>query len=276
MKYFLTLFALLLLCGCTKTVSKSDFPLYYSIVLNTDEYSSITNAPTICIYINGNPVDIFVDENSIAIPINEFLRPGTNELRITDLAKRSWDLAVEEADQKTKSATTLLETNFDAPEKGFAVSLNLTNVTWSLPLFDSVIPENLSTNSVLEFLNHVYSKLPIKDEKDESSVVNLLQNDGWAIWQTRAYGVKAEVLADEQVDAKESLESVESVTESPTSDTIKIIRGPNAIMVYCGVASPQKIYLMAYLARLQMKDGSKNLSPDLMLYRKNGGWAIWK
>ena len=51
---FIFCFALLLICSCTKIISKSDLPLYYYIVLNTDEEASITNAPNVYIFVNGN------------------------------------------------------------------------------------------------------------------------------------------------------------------------------------------------------------------------------
>jgi hypothetical protein len=230
----------------------------------------------VCVYVNGNPVGIYPREHSLAIPLNQYLRPGANEIAVTDSAKRPWNMAFGWADNKQQQAT-LVETNFVATDQPFTVTVNLANVTWSLPLYDSTISsEDISTNGILEFVKRLYAFGPATDDTNKEMALNLVQQDGLDIWQLSAYGVTEATLAQERSEAQYNIDKVASFIELPTPDTLKIIRGQNAIVVYTGINDAIASHEMAYLARARQKDGSETMTPELVLYRKNGGWAVWQ
>lgn len=248
----------------------------YSITLNADQTTlqsaSATDVQTVCIYVNGNPIGIFPNEKSIAASLNQFLRPGTNEIRVADSAKRSWELVLIRADQANPVAS-LLETNFSAASGEFAVSINLTNISWSLPIFASKISESdVSKTDVLKFLQRVFGGF---SDKDKSSVIRLLQNDGLAIWQPRAYGVTDEIVATRRTETERNMASIESVVEFPKEDALKILKGKNAILVYSGFVLKDG-HANAYLGKLRLKDGVDRVVFPLVIYRKDGAWAIWQ
>jgi hypothetical protein len=268
---WLAVFAHCHLCVCLA----SPLPVY-SITLNSDQTTpqsvSAADVQTVCIYVNGNPIGVFPNEKSIAASLNQFLRPGTNEIRVADSAKRQWELVLIRADQVNPPAS-LLETNLTAAGGEFAVSINLTNVSWSLPIFASEISDrDVSKASVLTFLQRVFASF---SDKDKSSVVGLLQNDGLAIWQPRAYGVTDEVVATRRTETERNMASIESVVESPKEDTLKILKGKNAILVYSGFVLKDG-RANACLGKLRLKDGVDRVVFPLVLYRKDGAWAIWQ
>jgi hypothetical protein len=264
-----------LVSGCSR--QQPDWP-YYTLALNGKPAGQDLHfAPDdlgVCVYVNGNPVGIYPRENSIAIPLNQYLRPGTNQIAVTDSAKRSWNMAFTRV--ATGDQAVLVDTNFVAADKPFAVTLNLKNITWSLPLFNSTISsKDISTNDILQFVQRLYAFSSAPDDTNKLTALNLLQQDGLDIWQPAAYGVTDTVLAQERSTAQYNMDKVASFIELPKPDTLKIIQGPNAIVVYTGIGA-LKIHEMAWLARVRQKDGSETMTPELVLYRKNGGWAVWQ
>ncbi len=265
-----------LVSGCSHP--QPDWP-YYILALNgAPTGQELQFAPGdlgVCVYVNGNPIGIYPRKNTLAIPLNQYLRPGTNEISVTDSAKRSWYLSVSRLAKGDQSV--LVGTNFVVTDKPFAMTVNLANVTWSLPLFDSTISsEDISTNGIVEFVKRMYAFSSPTDYTNKETALNLVQKDGLDIWQLTAYGMTKEVLAQERSTARYNMDKVASFIELPGLDTLKIIRGPNAIVVYTGINDAVALHEMAYLARVRQKDGSETMTPELVLYRKNGGWAVWQ
>lgn len=259
------------LCVCLA----SPLPVH-SITLNAAQTMpqsvSAADGQTVCVYVNENPIGVFPGEKSIAASLNQFLRPGTNELRVVDSAKRQWELVWVCADQVTPPAR-LMETNLAAAGGEFAVSVYLTNVSWSLPIFAREVSDrDVSKASVLTFLQSVFASF---SDKDKSSVVRCLQNDGLSIWQPMAYGVADEVVATRKAVTERNMASIEVVVEFPKEDTLQILKGKNAILVYSGF-DIKNGRANAYLGKLRLKDGEERIVSPLVLYRKGGAWAIWQ
>jgi hypothetical protein len=244
---------------------------YFSVVLNSEWRPSSANIETLCVYVNGNPVGIFANEKSIAISLNQFLKPAVNEIRMIDSARRPWNLTLVQAVTPNDSQT-LLETNF-ASAKEFSTELNLTNINWSLPIFNRPIAkEEVSKLAILKFLQSLF--LGLIDE-DKSAAVNLLQQDGLMLWQAKAYGLSDDVLIKEKSDTRLNLQSIVSIIESPKEDTLKVIAGKNTVLVYSGFTSKDG-RVIPFLGRLRLKNGSERVVPPLILYKKNNAWAIWQ
>ena len=265
-----------LVSGCSH--KQPDWPYYIPALNGAPTGQELSFGPGdlgVCVYVNGNPIGIYPRKNTMAIPLNQYLRPGTNEITVTDSAKRSWYLSVSRLAKEDQAV--LVGTNFVATDKPFTMTVNMANVTWSLPLFDSTISnEDISTNGILEFVKRMYAFGPATDDTNKEAALNLVQQDGLAIWQPAAYGMTAEALAQERSTARYNIDKVDSFIELPGPDTLKIIRGPNAIVVYTGINDAIASHEMAYLARARQKDGSETMTPELVLYRKNGGWAVWQ
>lgn len=251
---------------------------YYTLALNAgpaaQDRQFAPNDPGACVYVNGNPVGIFPRENTIIVSLNQYLRPGTNVITLTDSARRSWNMGVAWISKEDQAA--LVDTNFDVADKPFTVSLNLTNVAWSLPLFNNAISINdISGNNILRFVQRLYTFSSAPGDTNRADALNLLRQDGIDVWQPAAYDVSDEMLAKELITARNNMDNVASFIELPKPETLKIIRGPNAIVVYTGIAATENGE-RAYLARMRLKDGAEKIVPELVLYRKNGGWAVWQ
>jgi hypothetical protein len=264
-----------LVSGCSRP--QPGWP-YYVLALNGEPAGpDLPFAPGdlgVCVYVNGNPIGIYPRKNTIAIPLNQYLRPGTNEITVTDSAKRAWYMGISWLAKEDQGV--LVGTNFVATDKPFILALNLTNITWSLPLFNSAISaRDISTNDILQFVQRLFAFSSATDDTNKETALNLMQQDGLEVWQRAAYGMTEEVLAQERSSARYHMDKVASFIELPRPDTLKLIRGPNAIVVYTGINSID-IHTMAYLARVREKDGSETMTPELVLYRKNGGWAVWQ
>jgi hypothetical protein len=262
-----------LVSGCSR--KEPGWP-YYTLALNAEPVGNFApDDPGVCVYVNGNPVGIFPRGNAITIPLNQYLKPGTNEITMTDSAKRPWNMALAWISRENQAA--LIDTNFDAADKPFTVVLNLTNVCWSLPLFNSTISgKDISTNEILQFVQRLYAFGSAPDDTNKVAALNLLRQDGIDVWQPAAYGVTEEMLARGLAAARHNMDQVAAFVELPKLDTLKIIRGPNAIVVYTGIGADTDSRERAYLARMRQKDGSERIAPELVLYRRNGNWAVWQ
>ncbi|HTR40751.1 MAG TPA: hypothetical protein VMH87_03980 [Pseudomonadales bacterium] len=264
-----------LLCGCSRP--QPGWP-YYTLALNGEPTGQGSQfAPDdlgVCVYVNGNPVGIYPRANSIAIPVNQYLRPGTNQITVTDSAKRSWYMGMSRVSKDDQ--TVLVDTNFIATDQPFVVTLNLPNVPWSLPLFDSTIAgKDISTNEILQFVQRLFAFTSATDDTNKAAALALMENDGLDVWQPTAYGMTDEVLATERSTARYNMDKVDSFIELPGPDKLKIIPGPNAIVIYTGI-SGEKPHEKAWIARVRLKDGSEVMTPELVLYRKNATWAVWQ
>ena len=273
--FILTLAVVCLVTGCSRS---KPAPSLYTLVLNAARTATPPNfAPGdrgVCIYVNGNPVGLIPRNNAVGIPLNQYLRPGINNIALTDSAKRSWSIAVGYEDKQHKEV--LLETNV-AVTGVSSFAINLPNVTWSMPIFDSHISDaDISPDSIATFLHRLYAFNPGIGDTNKDAVVDLLRADGVEIWQSAAYGVPDKVIADGRTQLLFSLNKIAAFTEIPSAGTIRIIRGPNTILVYTGIgAAGSRMPPQPFLARVRMKDGSGGMTHPAVLYKKNGGWAIW-
>ena len=212
------------------------------------------------VYVNDNPVTLFDGTTTaLLVQLNQYLKPGKNEIRVVDGMERSWNVQLGRAHQN--SSTVVLEKDCKPAKGEFKVPFVLDDVKWKLPIFDSKIPEPvISNNALLEILK---GKFALFSQKDKTQIMDFLGKNGKDIWMTSAYGVSREDVEKNKVFAKKYMSDVQSVEKFPAISELKIIRGKNSILVYNGSSKKG-----AFFAQLRLKNGTENNLEPLMLYKK--------
>jgi hypothetical protein len=222
----------------------------------------------VIISINSNPFKMYCGNSSL-IPINHWIKPGTNTYSLKGYFPQQFSFAIVE--RKGEKLTTLIEKVVKPCDIEVSGKFE-TCVEYMLPFFQYTCVEDKHVEKVIR-QKVVYIK-QLTDSQNETELYKQILA-GSAFWHQMAYGAKWSDIKTmfENWIFGQYLMGSKQIINFDIND-IKMLIGKNSVYVYSGTHK-DSIFVEHYLFKTNADEGHV-YKPPISFVKYQNEWIVWE